>query len=146
MLPAHALASDKPELEDMAQLADIVVMEIFDSALLGEGVIDTMNDALARLCQPDVIVIPDRATIFGQLVNVPRLYQSFDLASTAGAGVSLETGVCEGSGSPHEVHASKLLEDMTPASTPLALKDFCFRYTFHFAHLHMASLRVTLRT
>jgi hypothetical protein len=116
-----------PNTDDMVQRADIIVMEIFDSALLGEGVIETMNDALARLCQPDVIVIPDRATVFGQLVSVPRLFQTFDLRSTAGSDLSLETGSCMGTGSPHEVHASKLLEDMTQLSAPFALKEFDFR-------------------
>ncbi len=34
---------------DMPARADVIVMEIFDSVLLGEGVLPTMADAAARL-------------------------------------------------------------------------------------------------
>lgn len=60
------------ELTVGAQLderADILVSEILSSDLLTERVIDTFEDAHARLLKPDAIIIPRAATAIGCLVE-----------------------------------------------------------------------------
>lgn len=49
--------------------ADILVSEILSSDLLTERVIDTFEDAHARLLKPDAIIIPRAATAIGCLVE-----------------------------------------------------------------------------
>lgn len=49
--------------------ADILVSEILSSDLLTEHVIDTFEDAHARLLKPDAIIIPRRASAIGCLVE-----------------------------------------------------------------------------
>jgi type II protein arginine methyltransferase len=64
------------ELEVGAELdqpADILVSEILSSDLLTEAVLDTFEDAHARLLKPDAIVIPRAASAIGCLVESPVL-------------------------------------------------------------------------
>lgn len=58
---------------DLPRRADLVVSEILDSALIGEGVIPTMRHALVELAAPDAAVIPTAAVMRGALVALPDL-------------------------------------------------------------------------
>lgn len=55
--------------EHLGDRADILVSEILSSDLLTEHVIDTFEDAHARLLKPDAIVIPRAASAIGCLVE-----------------------------------------------------------------------------
>ena len=59
--------------EDMAQAANVLVSEIFDVGLLGEGVLPSLRHARRHLLTKDAIVIPRCATVFAKLVQLPRL-------------------------------------------------------------------------
>lgn len=79
---------DKPstELSIGAELdapADILVSEILSSDLLTENVLETFEDAHARLLRPDAIVIPRAASAIGCLVesNVLNNYVYVDQVS-----------------------------------------------------------------
>ncbi len=63
--PSNALAVG----EQLDQRADILVSEILSSDLLTEKVIDTFEDAHARLLAPDAIIIPRAASAIGCLVE-----------------------------------------------------------------------------
>uniref|UniRef100_A0A7S0VD07 type I protein arginine methyltransferase n=1 Tax=Polytomella parva TaxID=51329 RepID=A0A7S0VD07_9CHLO len=58
---------------DMPEKADVIVTEIFDSQLLGEGMIPSMRHAARRLLKDDGEVIPASGKLFGQLVKSPLL-------------------------------------------------------------------------
>jgi SAM-dependent methyltransferase len=58
---------------DLPRRADLIVSEILDSALVGEGMLPAMRHALAELAVPGARVIPGGATMYGALVRVPRL-------------------------------------------------------------------------
>ncbi|WP_066530679.1 protein arginine N-methyltransferase [Erythrobacter sp. CCH5-A1] len=55
--------------EQLDERADILVSEILSSDLLTERVIDTFEDAHARLLKPDAIIIPRAAAAIGCLVE-----------------------------------------------------------------------------
>lgn len=57
--------------EDMWQRANILVTEVFDTELIGEGAIETFNTAHLHLLETDCIVVPDAATIYIQTVESP---------------------------------------------------------------------------
>lgn len=71
---------------DLPQRANILVTEVFDTELIGEGAIETFNHAHAHLLDKDCIVVPDSATIFVQVVesplawawNMPKLIADLD--------------------------------------------------------------------
>jgi protein arginine N-methyltransferase 7 len=56
--------------------ADVLVFEVLDSELLGEGVLPTLRDARDRLLTPDAVVIPARARVHAALVQCEQLRQS----------------------------------------------------------------------
>ncbi len=48
----HLLCSDKAVcMQDMQQKADVIVTEIFDSELLGEGILPSLRHALSTLAK-----------------------------------------------------------------------------------------------
>jgi len=74
--------------EHLAERADILVSEILSSDLLTEKVIDTIEDAHARLLKPDAIVIPRAAAAIGCLVESPVLEDYVFVGEVSGFDVS----------------------------------------------------------
>lgn len=55
--------------------ADMLVSELFDSILLGEAVIPVVRHAMQHLLVPDAVIIPERATVFAQVVQNEQIYR-----------------------------------------------------------------------
>ncbi len=68
--------------------ADILVSEILSSDLLTERVIDTFEDAHARLLKPDAVIIPRAAAAIGCLVESPVLADYVFVDEVSGFDVS----------------------------------------------------------
>ncbi|KAG9452233.1 hypothetical protein H6P81_005137 [Aristolochia fimbriata] len=64
---------------DLPSRADVLVSEILDSELLGEGLIPTLQHAHDELLSQNPLVVPCRATIYGQLVQSTQLQNLHDL-------------------------------------------------------------------
>ncbi|XP_060213944.1 protein arginine N-methyltransferase 7 [Lycium barbarum] len=64
---------------DMPSRADVLVSEILDSELLGEGLIPTLQHAHDKLLTDNPKTVPYRATIYGQLVESTDLWKLHDL-------------------------------------------------------------------
>ncbi|VFQ87921.1 unnamed protein product [Cuscuta campestris] len=72
--------SDELEFgSDIASRADVLVSEILDSELLGEGLIPTLQHAHDNLLGDNPETVPYRATIYGQLVESKDLWKMHDL-------------------------------------------------------------------
>lgn len=56
---------------DMERRANILVTEVFDTELIGEGALSIFNHAHKELLEKNCIVIPDSATIYAQIVECP---------------------------------------------------------------------------
>lgn len=57
--------------EDMENKCNILVTEIFDTELIGEGAIKTFTHAHENLLEEDCIVVPTSATVYAQVVESP---------------------------------------------------------------------------
>jgi len=69
-IAVHTAASNQLQVgEHLGARADILISEILSSDLLTERVIDTFEDAHARLLTPDAVVIPRAASAIGCLVE-----------------------------------------------------------------------------
>lgn len=76
---------------DLPGKADILITEIFDNALIGEGALPTIGHAWRALLKDDATVIPDHATLFGALTASRHLrgfynagmINGFDLSAMA---------------------------------------------------------------
>ncbi|KAG7675099.1 hypothetical protein Ndes2526A_g07853 [Nannochloris sp. 'desiccata'] len=55
---------------EMQQRADIAVFEIFDSGLIGEGVLHCLTAAKAKLLNSDAVLVPSWATVYAQPIEM----------------------------------------------------------------------------
>jgi len=80
----------RPEALNFEKLAkaDIVVSEVLDDGLLGEGVIPTMAHARRKLAAPGARVIPCAAKVWAQIAHVP--FQPEPLVRPAAAAGDVE--------------------------------------------------------
>ncbi|WP_096869226.1 50S ribosomal protein L11 methyltransferase [Phaeobacter piscinae] len=62
---------------DMPDQADVVVSEIVDTVLLGEGALDTLSHAMAVLAKPGARAVPETGTLVAQLVESEALLQQW---------------------------------------------------------------------
>ncbi|MFW5415265.1 50S ribosomal protein L11 methyltransferase [Nocardiopsis sp. CNT-189] len=60
---------------DLPRPADVLVSEIFDCGLLGEGALAAFAHAREALLAPDAAVVPGRARVWGRLVDSPELHE-----------------------------------------------------------------------
>lgn len=58
---------------DMPEPADLVLSEIVDTVLLGEGALATLTHAMASLAKPNARAIPERGVLKAQLVESQKL-------------------------------------------------------------------------
>ena len=59
--------------EEMEEKADLLVSEILDAGLLGEGVIPSHRHAIENLLKPEAVVIPRSADLHGVLIESDNL-------------------------------------------------------------------------
>lgn len=71
VLPKRSTDLTVGENMDMNQRANILVTEVFDTELIGEGALSTFKHAHQELLEADCIVIPQSATIYAQIVESP---------------------------------------------------------------------------
>jgi type III protein arginine methyltransferase len=69
---------------DLPERADLLVTEVVNCGLLGEGVVPTIAHARRHLLKPDAVVIPAGASVHAQLVECPRLHRASYVDTVAG--------------------------------------------------------------
>ena len=74
--------------EDIPEKADLMVSEILDVGLLGEGVIPTLRHAYANLLKPDAVVIPKAADVYAVLLESDHLKQVNPIKEISGFDLS----------------------------------------------------------
>lgn len=73
---------------DLPAPADLLITEIFDYRLLGEGVLATLRHANANLLAADARVVPAAATVWGMLIECPELRSRHTLGAVSGFDLS----------------------------------------------------------
>lgn len=69
---------------ELPRPADLLITEIFDCALLGEGALPTLAHARAELLATDARLVPNGARLWGQLVSSPQLHARNHAATVSG--------------------------------------------------------------
>lgn len=75
VIPKKSVDLKVGENEDLEEKCNILVTEVFDTELIGEGALATFNHANKYLLTEDCIVIPHSATIYAQIVECPIVDQ-----------------------------------------------------------------------
>ncbi len=123
----RVIAKRSTELDaarDLGGPADLVVSEVLDAGLLGEGVLATLRDALKRLAKPGAKVIPAYADVHVQALEIPQQRSVNPLRDIAGFDLSAFDRFRNRSG-----HSTLRLEQVahTALSAPATLTRVDFR-------------------
>ena len=73
---------------DMPEPADVVLSEIVDTVLLGEGALATLTHAMGALAKPGARAVPERGTLKAQLVESDKLLNLWRPAQAEGFDLS----------------------------------------------------------
>ncbi|KAH7431798.1 hypothetical protein KP509_08G067000 [Ceratopteris richardii] len=124
----HKRSEDLKVGIDMDAPADVLVTEILDSTLLGEGIIPTLQHAHKNLLKPNALVVPCRAKIFGQLVQCNELWRMRDLFHTESQlkdGLVLHPlATCQNM--QHTIHVNALADSIEVITEPFKVFNFDF--------------------
>ncbi|CAH0761369.1 unnamed protein product [Diatraea saccharalis] len=99
---------------DLKEKANILVTEVFDTELIGEGALSTFSHAHQYLLEKDCIVIPDSAVIYVQVVECPTLQKWNKLNDLADEDLQIVLRApqkmkdCPGSAAVHDIQLSQL--------------------------------------
>ncbi|XP_022154833.1 protein arginine N-methyltransferase 1.6 isoform X2 [Momordica charantia] len=118
---------------DIASRADVLVSEILDSELLGEGLIPTLQHAHDKLLVEDPLTVPYRATIYGQLVESTYLWKLHDLHNNEAKAsdgihlvpVGLEPIICV-KPQQYAMHCDAITNEVKLLSEPFKVFEFDF--------------------
>ncbi|XP_013172613.1 PREDICTED: protein arginine N-methyltransferase 7 isoform X1 [Papilio xuthus] len=99
---------------DMKEKANILVTEVFDTELIGEGALSTFTHAHEHLLENDCIVVPDSAVIYAQVVECPTMQKWNKLNDLADEDLDIilrtpqKMKDCAGSAAVHDIQLSQL--------------------------------------
>jgi len=74
--------------EELPRRADVLVSEILDVGVLGEGAVKSVAHARANLLKSDAAIIPEVATVYAQLVESPVIHESNYVGTASGFDVT----------------------------------------------------------
>ncbi|GMR42563.1 hypothetical protein PMAYCL1PPCAC_12758, partial [Pristionchus mayeri] len=72
------IAHRSTDLSHLGEKPNVIVAEVFDTELIGEGALRTFKDALENLVQPGCRVIPARARFYVQATESPHVMGKFN--------------------------------------------------------------------
>jgi tetratricopeptide (TPR) repeat protein len=123
---------------EMPERADVLVSEIFDSDLLGEGVLPSLEDAHARLIKPGAKIVPQAASAMVALAGGEQLQAMVHVEKAAGFDVS---GFNEFMPERFVFDGMRFKFDWL--SEPVAALTFDFRQTRYQLYEHLIEVKVT---
>ncbi|KAJ0178126.1 hypothetical protein K1T71_005949 [Dendrolimus kikuchii] len=114
VIPKRSTELTVGEGGDMKEKANILVTEVFDTELIGEGALSTFSHAHKHLLTEDCIVVPDSAVIYAQVVECPTLQKWNKLNDLADDDLEIilktpqKMKDCAGSAAVHDIQLSQL--------------------------------------
>ncbi|XP_066288284.1 protein arginine N-methyltransferase 7-like [Branchiostoma lanceolatum] len=118
---------------DMEERANILVAELLDTELIGEGCLYTYQHALKHLVTPDCIFVPHAATVYAQVVESDFMWNWHRLRDLPLTGCekalvpSLDMEACTGAAAVHDIQLSQVKQgQFKPLTEPIKV----FRFEF----------------
>ncbi|OQR74311.1 protein arginine N-methyltransferase 7-like [Tropilaelaps mercedesae] len=104
---------------DIEHRANLLVAELFDTELIGEGLIRSYADAHSRLLTDDCIMVPQTATIYSQFVD-SQFLRMHHTVPKFGLTVTENVERCPGTASLQDIQLSQIDDDdFTPICEPM---------------------------
>uniref|UniRef100_A0A8R1DG91 Protein arginine N-methyltransferase n=1 Tax=Caenorhabditis japonica TaxID=281687 RepID=A0A8R1DG91_CAEJA len=109
--------------------ADIIVAEVFDTELIGEGALRTFKEALQRLAKPDCRVVPSSGTVYVLPVESKVLKMFNEIPKLNGGEDESPLGFCSGTAAVFDLQLSEVdRQDFRELAEPIVA------FTFDFEH------------
>ncbi|RVE53723.1 hypothetical protein evm_001615 [Chilo suppressalis] len=114
VIPKRSTELTVGENGDLKERANILVTEVFDTELIGEGALSTFSHAHQCLLEKDCIVVPDSAVIYAQVVECPTMQKWNKLNDLADDDMQIVLRApqkmkdCPGSAAVHDIQMSQL--------------------------------------
>lgn len=140
-VPQHAPPELDPRLV-LPQRADILVTEIFDSALLGEACLSAIAHARANLLKPNAKIVPSKAAVYARIVTSAFLARFHDLGDDFPLHRSDSSRDCVGGTVPIPVH----MDALEPGVDYDFVTDTFHVFDFNFEREDFDSLKARRRT
>ena len=127
--------------QDLPRRVDVLISEIVDEVLLGEGIVRTLGHALSELVAEGAAAVPRTGVIYAMLVDSPALHQREHVRYAAGFDVSLFNEFSRYSCSAAELDRF----DYHPLSRPIEVFRFDFTRPGIVAESRSLRLPITAR-
>uniref|UniRef100_A0A914XMT6 Protein arginine N-methyltransferase n=1 Tax=Plectus sambesii TaxID=2011161 RepID=A0A914XMT6_9BILA len=115
------------ESEAMPDKANVIVAEVFDTELIGEGALRTFKEAHERLVQPGTRVVPASARVWIQPVASDLIMRWTRPPSTDRLRPANVCAECCGSAAVHDIQLDQVpLDSFSPIGDPLLAFSFDF--------------------
>lgn len=66
---------------DISHKADLIITEIFDCGLIGEGCLKTLSHARKNLLKPGGLILPKKAKILATAIELPKIRKKYMIAN-----------------------------------------------------------------
>ncbi|RZC34261.1 protein arginine N-methyltransferase 7 [Asbolus verrucosus] len=129
---------------DIATRCNILITEVFDTELIGEGALSTFSHAHKVLLEKDCIVVPQSATIYAQVVECPLVQNWNKLTDVYDNEGKLLIKIPSRSAAVHDLQLNQLnlsLIKTIVAPVPVFRFDWSGRTPFIFEHSTINSLK-----
>ncbi|CAB3408158.1 unnamed protein product [Caenorhabditis bovis] len=108
------------------EAADVIVAEVFDTELIGEGALRTFKEALLNLAKPGCRVVPSRGNVYVNPVS-SRFLKSFNRIPVLNNEDDIPLGNCPGTSAVFDVQLSALeTKDFIALTEPIIAFEFDF--------------------
>ncbi len=119
---------------DLSQRVDLLVAEVFDTELIGEGAIRTYRNAVKDLLTPNALLVPSKARIFAQLAQSKTLFSCHQFNDCIKINEKIiikspeNSQTCNGSNVLHDIQINQLKpnEDFVLVTKPEVVFEFEF--------------------
>lgn len=122
--------------KDIKEKADLLVTEIFDTDLIGEGILPTLRHAIKYLLKENAVIIPSYCTLEMSLVSSSFLWRmhSLDKNHLEKQQVKFDCKPCIGNGQLLQLNFKQLKQQYLEfASNSHIIHEFEFNESFDFA-------------
>jgi len=122
---------------DVPSRANLLVTELWDTELIGEGALPTLRDACSCLLEPGFISVPAAATIYVQVIGSEALWNMHQLnpkqmSDSQNVTFPADMEQCCGTASAFDLHVDELSDEeinILTAPVPVLRFDFCDKCT-----------------
>lgn len=113
--------------------ANLLVTELWDTELIGEGALPTLRDACNRLLEPGFVSVPAAATIYAQVIGSDALWSMHQLnpqQTLDNQDITLPADMedCRGTASGFDLHVDELSDEeihIFTSPVPIVRVEFC---------------------